>query len=268
LSRRIRNKKAEKPENPENPKKHKKHKKSKKPRNNYKGQIEEMSLHLCHPYVWEDPRYIFKSFMYDGSCMSELVNRVVLVYLMFLVAGFILGSATNISGMPLLFGIIATCFLLPTFMKMRQYNQMAEGFADNDSGEDDSGAEKSGQKGIQLEKVTQAVSSARNPFQNVMPDEYKYAPTRAAAPSVTTTEAKVALDSMFRTQWYSDPTDVFGKTQGQRMFVTQPNTTIPNDQESYQSWLYKIPGKTCKEGNYDACYAGTGGAVIPWLDNV
>ena len=227
-----------------------------------------MSLHLCHPYVWEDPRYIFKSFMYDGSCMSERVNRVVLIYLIFFVAGFILGSACNISGMPLLFGIIATCFLFPTFMKMREYNQMAEGFADSEPDAVEHSNELTGQEGTQLDKITKAASTARNPFQNVMPDEYKYAPTRDAAPSVTTPEAKIALDSMFRTQWYSDPTDVFGKTQSQRMFVTQPNTTIPNDQESYQSWLYKIPGKTCKEGNYDACYAGTGGGVIPWLDNV
>ena len=227
-----------------------------------------MSLHLCHPYVWEDPRYIFKSFMYDGSCMSELVNRVVLIYLIFFVAGFILGSACNISGMPLLFGIIATCFLFPTFMKMREYNQMAEGFADSEPDAVEHSNELTGQEGTQLDKITKAASTARNPFQNVMPDDYKYAPTRDAAPSVTIPEAKIALDSMFRTQWYSDPTDVFGKTQSQRMFVTQPNTTIPNDQESYQSWLYKIPGKTCKEGNYDACYAGTGGGVIPWLDNV
>ena len=242
-----------------------------------------MSLHLCHPYVWEDPRYIFKSFMYDGSCMSELVNRVILVYLVFIVIGFIFGSACKISGMPLLFGILATCFLFPTFIKMRAYKELNEGFTDatNESGEEGEEEEKEVQEGMQMEKMQMEKmqiekmqmekitnSSARNPFQNVMVDDYKYSPTRAAAPSITKPDAKIALDSMFRTQWYSDPTDVFGKTQSQRMFLTQPNTTVPNDQESYQSWLYKIPGKTCKEGNYDACYSGTGGAVIPWLDNV
>jgi hypothetical protein len=224
-----------------------------------------MALHLCHPYVWEDPRYIFKSFMYDGSCMSELVNRVVLVYVVALVVGFILGSACNKSWVPLVFGMIATLFLIPTFMKMRSFERFkdtdasgAEGFGDmNDTGVE----------GSQLEQITKA-SSARNPFQNVMVDDYKYAPTRAAAPDMTTTESKIELDSMFRTQWYSDPTDVFGKSQSQRMFVTQPNTTVPNDQDSYQNWLYKVPGKTCKEGNYDACYGGSGGAVIPWLDGV
>jgi len=211
--------------------------------------------------------------MYDGSCMSELVNRVVFIYLLFLVIGFIFGSICKIGGMPLLFGILATFYLFPVFMKMRAYKEIAEGFADNNSepttrAEALSNMNNTGQEGTQLERITSTTSSARNPFQNIMVDDYKYSPTRAAAPSLSTPEAKVALDSMFRTQWYSDPTDVFGKTQSQRMFLTQPNTTVPNDQGSYQNWLYKIPGKTCKEGNSDACYSGTGGAVVPWLDNV
>ena len=201
--------------------------------------------------------------------MSELVNRVVLVYAVFLVLGFILGSLYAQPWMPLLFGMIATCFLIPTFMKMRTYERYkdtdTEGFKDQDGSTNRINYDRV--QGTQLEKVT-TTTNARNPFQNVMVDDYKYAPTRAAARDITSTESKVELDSMFRTQWYSDPTDVFGKSQSQRMFVTQPNTTVPNDQDSYQKWLYKIPGKTCKEGNYDACYGGSGGAVIPWLDGV
>jgi len=195
--------------------------------------------------------------------MSELVNRIVLVYIVALVAGFMVGSLSNKSWMPLLFGMIASLFLIPTFMKMKGY----ERFKDNSS-ESEHKSEGFEVEGSHLEKITSTTANARNPFQNVMVDDYKYAPTRAAAPDITSTESKVELDSMFRTQWYSDPTDVYGKSQSQRMFVTQPNTTVPNDQESYQNWLYKVPGKTCKEGNYDACYAGTGGAVIPWLDAV
>jgi hypothetical protein len=199
--------------------------------------------------------------------MSELVNRTVLVYLVGIVSGFVFGSLSNQPWMPLLFGMIATCALIPTFMKMRntanlyEMKDISEGFVDDISNMNDTGVE-----GSQLEVATTTTQNARNPFQNIAVDDYKYAPTRSAAPDITSTESKVALDAMFRTQWYSDPTDVFGKTQGQRMFLTQPNTTIPNDQKSYQNWLYKIPGKTCKEGNYDACYGGTNGAVIPWLN--
>jgi len=50
------------------------------------------------------------------------------------------------------------------------------------------------------------------------------------------------------------------------MFITQPVTTIPNDQDSYQKWLYKIPGKSCKEGGAENCYGGTEGAMLPWLN--
>jgi hypothetical protein len=109
--------------------------------------------------------------------------------------------------------------------------------------------------------------SPRNPFMNVLPDEVKYNPNRPEAASVDGPVVKATLDDFFRVNWFSDPTDVFGRKQGQREFITMPSTTIPSDRESYQNWLYKIPGKTCKEGGRDACYGGTEGAALPWLNN-
>ena len=107
--------------------------------------------------------------------------------------------------------------------------------------------------------------TARNPFMNVLLDELKYNPTRPSADAVTDPNNQVILDDFFRVQWTSDPTDVFGRSQGQRQFYTMPSTSIPNDQGSFQNWLYLIPGKTCKEGNRDACIPGTNGAPMPWL---
>lgn len=95
--------------------------------------------------------------------------------------------------------------------------------------------------------------TARNPFMNVLVDEIKYNPRRATADDVSDPLVKTQLDDFFRVQWNSDPTDVFGRAQSQRQFYTMPSTSIPNDQESYQNWLYKIPGKTCKEGGREAC---------------
>jgi len=107
--------------------------------------------------------------------------------------------------------------------------------------------------------------TARNLFMNVLVDEYKYNPTRPAAAPVTDPLVKQTFDDYFRVQWFSDPTDVFGKNQNQRQFVTQPSTSIPNDRESYQNWLYKIPGKTCKEGSRN-CLPGTDGGPVTWLN--
>ena len=107
-----------------------------------------------------------------------------------------------------------------------------------------------------------------NPFGNVLVSDLKYSPDglKTIFNDVTSTESKIAMDDLFRVQWYSDPTDVFGKSQSQRQFVTQPSTTVPNDQKSYQDWLYKIPGKTCKEGNAEACMYNRSGSPIPWLN--
>jgi hypothetical protein len=108
--------------------------------------------------------------------------------------------------------------------------------------------------------------TARNLFMNVLLDEIKYNPGRPEAAPVDNPTVKQTMDDYFRVQWFSDPTDVFGKNQSQRQFVTQPSTTVPNDQGAFADWLYKIPGKTCKEGGREACLAGTDGGPIPWLN--
>lgn len=108
--------------------------------------------------------------------------------------------------------------------------------------------------------------SARNPFMNVLINEIKYNPERPPAQDINDPTVKAQLDDFFRVQWTSDPTDVFGRSQSQREFYTMPSTSIPNDQASYQDWLYKIPGKTCKEGGRN-CVGGTDGSPIPWLNS-
>ena len=107
--------------------------------------------------------------------------------------------------------------------------------------------------------------AAKNLFMNVLLDEYKYNPDRPPAAPVTDPIVKQAMDDYFRVQWFSDPTDVFGKNQSQRQFVTQPSTSVPNDQKSFQEWLYKIPGKTCKEGGQHCTEQGSAGVQYTWM---
>ena len=109
--------------------------------------------------------------------------------------------------------------------------------------------------------------TSKNLFMNVLLDEMKYNPDRPEAAPVGNPTVKQTLDDFFRVHWFSDPTDVFGKNQNQRQYVTQPSTTVPNDQGSFANWLYKIPGKTCKEGGREACLSGTDGGLIPWLEH-
>jgi hypothetical protein len=243
------------------------------------GQKKE-KITLCDPYVWEDPRYLFRTAWFGSTrstCASELVNQTIFVYAFSIIIGLLVLSYTGLKSAPLIAGLASTLFLIPTFLKL----SAIEGFRtditrdelpeDKDTEGFTEKVDKFNNVGVKGNPATLDFQdgtspSVKNPFYNVTIDQIKYAPTRKAAPDITTTESKIALDQFFRVNWYNDPTDVFGKTQSQRMFVSQPSTTIPNDQGSYQDWLYKIPGKTCKEGNPEACYGGSEGGVLPWLN--
>ena len=232
-------------------------------------------MELCDPYFWENPKYIVHSlYPTKRPCASHMVNRVVIGFVIAFLVGFILTGTPLGHNSYLIVGVLATIGLLPTFLALKNLQGRREGFTDQPKLDDQyvlasvKGTEVvKGVEGIDAILPFQgSVEEVRNPFHNITVDQYSYAPTRDPAPSLQTPQAKEDLDAMFRVQWTSDPTDVFGKTQSQRMFVTQPITSIPNDQKSYQDWLYKIPGKTCKEGNGDACYGGTNGSSIPWLN--
>jgi hypothetical protein len=154
---------------------------------------------------------------------------------------------------------VATLYLFPAFLSLYSINDYS-----CDSTDTEEVREAFEDKPV---KATETGPTAANPFMNVLISEIKYNPNRPPAADITKADMGDSLDSFFRVQWASDPTDVFGRTQSQRQFIAMPSTSIPNDQGSFMNWLYKIPGKTCKEGGKQACFPGTDGAVVPWLSN-
>jgi len=104
-----------------------------------------------------------------------------------------------------------------------------------------------------------------NPFMNVLLNEIKDNPERGPAINISSSDESRRLSDVFQTRMYGDPTDVFQHNQNQRTWIVQPNTSIPNDQESFQNWLFRVPGRTCKEGNNAACRSGAEGGVVTWL---
>jgi hypothetical protein len=200
------------------------------------------------------------------------VNNIFVVFIVAALTGTIITSFTQYKSATLVTLLLATLYLIPVFIELRKVStfrrvlatEQTEGFA----------TEKPTVGGFNAIGVAPAPSQQEpckgnpNPFGNVLVSDLKYSPDglKTVFTDVTSTESKIAMDDLFRVQWYSDPTDVFGKSQSQRQFVTQPSTTVPNDQKSYQEWLYKIPGKTCKEGNPQACLYNNSGSPIPWLN--
>ncbi len=191
--------------------------------------------------------------------MSELVNQMMLIYSLAFLIGFPMAVATKRHSAIFLPLFLATLIILPTVFRLSM-GTVEEGFqviAD---------VKSDGPSAVFL-PPSETSPTARNPFMNVLVDEYYYNPGRPAAADITSDGVKLQLDDFFRTEFNRDPTDVFGRAQSQRQFVSMPASTIPNDAGSYQDWLYKLPGKTCKEGGRESCFPGTDGATIPWLSS-
>jgi len=226
---------------------------------------------LCDPYIWEYPPVILKTSPFKSvaySCASELVNQVVVIVLIFTAFGAVVSLGTH-NGYGVLGGfIVGVIFSMPSFINVLFIRKQSENF--KDSSPPDNAVIPSvniiGSNNSGIQSAPYKTSpTANNPFMNVLIDELKYNPTRPRASSVLDPTVKVQLDDFFRTEFFNDPTDVFGRSQSQRQFITMPATSIPNDVDSYQNWLYRIPGKTCKEGNPEACVPGTNGGAVPWL---
>ncbi len=223
---------------------------------------------MCDPYIWQDisvfPKALSGIFppAGDALCNSQLTNTIVVWYLLGILFGvpFIALYKTPYPAGLLI--LVITLFLIPVFLS---YGRVCE---------EPVGPPKKEKEPFTVPTpfperpmappLTQP--TARNPFMNVLIDEIKYKPTEPPAADITTPAMKATLDDYFRVEFTSDPTDVFGRTQSQRQFVSMPSSTIPNDVASLQNWLYKIPGKTCKEGGRQACLPGTDGGQLPWLN--
>ena len=209
---------------------------------------------LCDPYAWEDPVGFLRTTWWKAftckktPCASELVNQILFLSLFTAVVGSVFAVLFNYSRAVPIALTIGVLYLIPAFLALPPLLR----------------APPTLEKFVDLPETpaTATVPTSQNPFMNVMLPEFQDSPTRPPAASAT----GAALDNAFRVQYTSDPTDVFGKTQSQRQFVTMPCTTVPNDQGSFADWLYRIPGKTCKEGNRAACLPGTDGAALPWLN--
>ena len=234
---------------------------------------------LCTPIWWENPIVLLTdSWLAQWKrrstaripCFSERVNALTRTAIVILVVSLVFSLFNNdfitTVSYSIILGLIIT---LPDIIDMIKAPYIQEQFVASIKPDEPSTISWTTPPVGDYDKTYDTsdpvtLPSPRNPFMNVLIDEIKYNPNRAEAKSVEDPVVKSTMDDFFRVNWFSDPTDVFGKSQSQRQFITMPSSTIPNDRKSYQEWLYKIPGKTCKEGGREACLGGTEGSVLPW----
>ena len=237
---------------------------------------------LCTPAWWEDPTILITdSWLAQWKrrstgrppCFSERVNALTRTFLSILLFTLVFSLYNHDLPTTLMYSMILGLIItLPDIIDMIKAPYIQEEFVARITPDQQPLNEwrvppSNGADTMYDDGNIATLPSPRNPFMNVLVDEIKYNPTRPQAASIEAPVVKETLDDYFRVNWFSDPTDVFGRNQSQREFITMPSTTIPNDRESYQNWLYKIPGKTCKEGGRDACVGGTDSGSVPWLNS-
>ena len=236
---------------------------------------------LCTPIWWENPVILLtdswiaqwkRRSTARPPCFSERINALtrtaIVIFIVATLFSFFNHDLLTTMSYSFILGLIIT---LPDIIDMIKAPYIQEEFVARITPDEPSNLSWKTPPVGELDNRTDngtimTLPSPRNPFMNVLIDEIKYNPNRAEAKSVEDPVVKSTMDDFFRVNWFSDPTDVFGKSQGQRQFITMPSTTIPNDRKSFQEWLYKIPGKTCKEGGREACIGGTDGSQVPWLN--
>lgn len=225
----------------------------------------------CPPFWSQDPRILidqatefFPFTEHDQRCTASALNSFTRfgIYL-----GVIL-ALVRFEPAWLLIGLVFAVIAFGAWFYMDSKGATREGFVDTEApiveARDVDGAYIPDIIGSSPRDRT--TPTAANPFMNVLVNEISENPTKQPASNVDSIAIKNQLDDYFQTMFASDPGDTFQHTQSQRQFVTMPSTTIPNDQESFQNWLYRVPGQTCKEGNYGVCYFDTGDAALPWRD--
>jgi hypothetical protein len=216
--------------------------------------------------LWENAGDFFPFTEFDKRCTSSALNSFTRfgIYL-----GILLAAVRMELGW-LIVGILFAGFAAAAWLYMGTNGAVREGFSTPSFSLTD--AEFVDGRDVDGSYVPDIIGeqgrtepTAANPFMNVLLTEISDNPYRKPAANVQGIRTKAALDDYFQTMFASDPGDVFQKTQNQRTWITMPSTSIPNDRESLQNWLYRVPGQTCKEGNQTACtYFATGAEQYPW----
>ena len=89
-----------------------------------------------------------------------------------------------------------------------------------------------------------------NPFMNPSIADIALNPERG--PACPVHKVKDDIDRKF-SSLFNELDDEYSRHSMMRSYYTVPSTTIPNKQREFADWLYKVDGKTCKDGDGTKC---------------
>lgn len=107
----------------------------------------------------------------------------------------------------------------------------------------------------QVVKPTCTKPSKTNPMMNVLLYDYIDAEhsDKPAACLHDDPETKKEVNKNFYDNLFVNVDDIYENRNSQRQFYTMPVSTIPNDQDSFAKWCYKMPEEDGCKTNQESC---------------
>lgn len=195
--------------------------------------------------IWfQDIKHLFTEKNYNNffptkdMTFAEQLNALLRLAIYFSFLVFVLRQDTNIFMVPIFVGLF-TYFI---------YNVDTDNKVNETMYLDQKNWDKNPNTGDICVKPTE-----NNPFMNILMNEYKDNPERKKACDINRSDIKKKSQKYFDKKLYRSVSDIFNKEASDRQWVTNPITTIPNDQKSFSEWCWG-QSRTCKEGNGNQCY--------------
>jgi hypothetical protein len=224
----------------------------------------------CQAFWSEDPNVllrqgcIFEFFPTQSMTYEQKLNAITRLVIILTLVGFALTK--NIRLLMVSVITIGSIYLLHMYQvqekekKEYQKSSLAEGFSG------DLAKETLSQNDQRFSSDVFDQSTAENPFSNVLMTDYDYNPNKKPAPpsfneNVNNTilnQAKQLVKNANPDQpdiadkLFKDLGEELEFEQSLRQFVSNPSTTIPNDQTGFAEFCYGSM-ISCKEGNLFAC---------------
>lgn len=196
--------------------------------------------------IWfKDPKHLFTEKNYNhffpskDMVFSAQLNSLLRLSIYFSILVFILRKDTNI-------------FMIPIFIALFTYF-IYNVDTDNKINE----TMYLDQKNLDKNPLTKEVCvkpTQNNPFMNVLMNDYKDNPERKEACNISRSDIKKKSQKYFDKNLYRSVSDIFNKEASDRQWVTNPVTSIPNNQSAFSEWCWGNQS-TCKSGDGNKCYA-------------
>ncbi len=182
-----------------------------------------------------------KFFPSKDMTFAEQLNTLMRLSIYFSIVIFVLKTDANIFMIPLFVGVFT--FIIYTVDTKNKINEKL--FLEDQSIKKDAKTKELCQK-----------PSENNPFMNVLVSDYVNNPKRKKACDIRKSNVSKQVNEYFDKNLYRSVSDIFNKEASDRQWITNPVTTIPNDQVEFARWCYESK-PTCKEGNGNMCYVNT-----------